>query len=79
MAAPRQTIDINQEIVDEQRKPTKFLESFLYDQEILIGTGSPEGVVEADPTRLYMNDAGSSGSVLYIKQTGTGNTGWIAV
>lgn len=79
MAAPRQTIDVNQEIVDEQRKPTKFLESFLYDKEILIGTGSPEGVVEADPTRLYMDDAGSSGSVLYIKQTGTGNTGWIAV
>jgi hypothetical protein len=79
MAAPRQTIDVNQEIVDEQRKPTKFLESFLYDHEILIGTGSPEGVVEADPTRLYMDDAGSSGSVLYIKQTGTGNTGWIAV
>ena len=51
----------------------------VIEKENLIGTGSPEGVVEADPTRLYMDDAGSSGSVLYIKQTGTGNTGWIAV
>lgn len=79
MASPRETIDVNQEVVGENRKPTSFFEAFLFDREILIGTGSPEGVVNAEPTRLYMDDAGSPGSVLYIKQTGTGNTGWIAV
>ena len=45
--------------------------------EILSGTGSPEGVVTADPTRQYMDDAGIAGAVTYIKQTGSGNTGWV--
>lgn len=46
---------------------------------ILTGTGSPEGAVTANPTALYMDESGSAGSILYIKQTGTGNTGWILV
>ena len=46
---------------------------------IITGAGSPEGVVTADPTALYMDTAGSSGSILYIKQSGAGNTGWILV
>lgn len=41
------------------------------------GSGSPEGVITADPTQRYMDTAGASGSVLYIKQSGTGNTGWV--
>lgn len=45
----------------------------------LSGTGSPEGVVTANPKRLYMDDSGASGSILYIKKTGSGNTGWILV
>jgi len=46
---------------------------------ILRGTGTPEGGVSANPTQLYMDDTGSAGNILYIKQTGTGNTGWILV
>lgn len=45
----------------------------------IIGTGSPEGVIPADPTQLYMDDAGIAGSILYIKQSGSGDTGWILV
>lgn len=45
---------------------------------ILEGAGSPEGVIPASPTRMYMDTTGPSGAVLYIKQTGTGNTGWEA-
>lgn len=47
--------------------------------EVLSGTGSPEGVVEAEPTRLYMDDSGTAGNILYVKKSGTGNTGWILV
>lgn len=47
--------------------------------EILTGTGSPEGVIEAEPTQLYMDESGSAGNILYIKKTGTGDTGWILV
>jgi hypothetical protein len=46
---------------------------------VMTGTGSPEGVVTAQPTQLYMDTAGVSGTILYIKKTGTGNTGWILV
>ena len=43
------------------------------------GTGSPEGVLIADPKTLYMDKNGTAGAILYIKRTGTGNTGWILV
>lgn len=78
MADPYSTIDQNQDIVEEN-KPSAYFVSFLYEREILIGTGSPEGVVTATPSRLYMNDAGTAGNILYIKKSGTGNTGWILV
>lgn len=43
------------------------------------GTGSPEGVVVANVSQMYMDLAGISENVLYIKQTGIGNTGWMLV
>jgi hypothetical protein len=46
---------------------------------ILTGSGSPEGAIEAEITQLYMDTAGSAGSILYVKKTGAGNTGWILV
>ena len=46
---------------------------------ILEGEGSPEGVTPASPARMYMDITGATGSILYIKQTGTDNTGWVLV
>ncbi len=40
----------------------------------LAGTGSPEGSVTADPGQTYLDTTANS---LWIKKTGTGNTGWI--
>jgi hypothetical protein len=40
------------------------------------GSGTPEGVITAAVGSLYMNTAGGAGTVLYVKQTGAGNTGW---
>lgn len=42
----------------------------------LQGTGSPEGVLTAEIGQRYMDTAGAAGSVLYIKQSGSGDTGW---
>jgi hypothetical protein len=42
------------------------------------GAGSPEGVVTAVPGSLYTNNVGGAGTTLYVKETGTGNTGWVA-
>lgn len=46
---------------------------------VLTGVGSPEGNVTAGPTQRYMDSTGTTGSILYIKKTGSGNTGWILV
>jgi hypothetical protein len=39
----------------------------------VVGAGSPEGVVTAPPGTSYFD---SVDKVFWIKQTGTGNTGW---
>lgn len=40
------------------------------------GYGSPEGVISGPVGTMYHRRDGSSGSTLYVKQSGTGNTGW---
>lgn len=45
---------------------------------ILRGTGSPEGVVTGKPGSLYLNISGGAGTTLYMKESGTGNTGWVS-
>jgi len=42
------------------------------------GAGSPEGAVTAPPGSLYTDTAGGAGATLYVKESGTGNTGWVA-
>ena len=51
---------------------------------ILTGSGSPEGVIEAKITTLYMNTAGTAGSILFIKRdaddgAGDRKSGWILI
>lgn len=43
---------------------------------IMAGTGSPESVVTAPVGSLWLRT--DSATTLYVKQTGTGNTGWVA-
>jgi len=40
------------------------------------GTGSPEGVVTAEPLKNYLDTAAAAGSNFFVKKTGAGNTGW---
>lgn len=42
------------------------------------GTGSPEGVVTAIVGSLYSRTDGGTTTTLYVKTSGTGNTGWTA-
>lgn len=42
------------------------------------GTGSPETVITAPIGSLYTRTNGGAGTTLYVKESGTGNTGWIA-
>jgi hypothetical protein len=43
-----------------------------------VGNGSPEGVVTAPVGTLYSRLDGGTNTTLYVKETGTGNTGWVA-
>lgn len=45
---------------------------------IQTGTGSPESVVTAPVGSLYLRTDGGAGTTLYVKQSGSGNTGWTA-
>lgn len=47
----------------------------VYDE----GTGSPEGVRVGNVCDVYLQTNGTPGATLWVKETGTGNTGWTAV
>lgn len=42
------------------------------------GSGSPEGVITGIVGDLYTRTDGGAGTTLYVKESGTGNTGWVA-
>ena len=46
--------------------------------ELRSGRGAPEGAVSASVGALYLRQDGAAGSTLYVKESGTGPTGWVA-
>lgn len=44
----------------------------------LSGSGSPEGAVTAAVGSLYTRTNGGAGTTLYVKESGSGNTGWVS-
>lgn len=42
------------------------------------GAGTPEGSLSAAVGSMYTRTDGGAGTTLYIKESGTGNTGWVA-
>jgi hypothetical protein len=42
------------------------------------GSGSPEGVVTAPVGCTYKRTDGGTGTAFYVKESGSGNTGWVA-
>lgn len=55
----------------------------LADRALIIGNGSPEGVIEASQGALYMDEDAAAGDILYIKRqadiSGDKTQGWRAV
>jgi hypothetical protein len=45
---------------------------------ISTGAGSPEAAVTAAVGSMYTRTDGGAGTTLYVKESGTGNTGWVA-
>lgn len=42
------------------------------------GSGTPEGALTAPVGSLFTRTDGGAGTTLYVKESGTGNTGWVA-
>lgn len=47
-------------------------------QTTLVGDGTPEGVVTANVGTIYLRRDGGTVTTLYVKTSGTGNSGWTA-
>lgn len=45
--------------------------------QIITGTGTPEGAVTAPIGSMFMRSDGGAATSLYVKESGTGNTGWV--
>ena len=45
---------------------------------IYSGYASPESLITAGIGALYLRVDGGSNTTLYVKESGTGNTGWVA-
>jgi len=80
------TPDTDSPLVDSEGRASDEFQRYL-DQvtnlDLIIGTGSPEGVIEATVGREYMDDAGLAGAVKFIKQSadigGDRTLGWVAI
>jgi hypothetical protein len=74
MATP---LDLSQ-LDDETRRVFEQLLAWLgpLREQVIPGLGSPEGVVTATRA-IYIRLDGGAGTTLYVKESGTGNTGWV--
>ena len=48
------------------------------DRGLFTGSGSPESAVTANPGSIYLDTGGGASTTLYVKESGGGNTGWVA-
>lgn len=79
-------LDSNTPIVDEEGNMTDYFQRWMNQMtrlDLLVGTGSPEGVIEAQIGREYLDTTGAAGAVKFIKQSadiaGDRTKGWVAI
>ncbi len=72
--------------VDERGYLTSRAQEFVLEvhkQSVIIGTGSPEGVLEAPQWSEYIDDSGTTGSLKWVKKlediSGDRTQGWILI
>ena len=72
--------------VVENNRPTQVLQTFSEEVarlDPILGSGSPEGVIEGRAGRFYINTAGGVGTTLYVKRlddiAGNRKNGWTLV
>ena len=78
-------IDANTPITDGNKMTDGFQRwmSQVSRLDLIVGTGSPEGVIEATVGREYLDNTGAAGAVKFIKQLpdigGDRTQGWVAI
>lgn len=84
MTSPR--LNVAQPIVEQDGTMAQPFRQFTQDASLsipIVGSGSPEGVIEARQYSLYIDSTGSSGSIEYRKMQpdvgGDVTQGWVAV
>ena len=71
------TRDLGSTTVRWKRLWTTVINLFTGTVIITAGAGTPEGVITAGIGSLFLRSDGGAGTSLYVKQSGTGNTGWV--
>ena len=73
-------------IVDKDGKMETVFRLYMLEQyanSLLVGVGSPEGVIQAEQGQEYMDSTGVAGSIKYIKRdtdiAGDRSAGWILI
>lgn len=73
-------------VTDDKFRPTQELHLFsvaVAENQLIKGTGSPEGIIEAFEGKEYMDRTGAPGAVKYIKQLndigGNRKLGWVPI
>ncbi len=77
-ASPKTLPDLTRWVNGEFVQIEQALLVLLSDLGISFGDGTPEGVVTAPVGSLFRRTDGGAGTSLYVKESGTGNTGWVA-
>ena len=84
MTSPR--LNVAQPIVESDGTMAQPFRQFTQDASLsipIVGSGSPEGVVEARQYSLYIDSTGTTGSIEYRKMLpdigGDTKQGWVAV
>ncbi|MGL5936129.1 MAG: hypothetical protein ACRCZI_10980 [Cetobacterium sp.] len=72
------TNDEERQFFDDIRELLTKLYLLAEDVQIHVGNGTPEGVVSAKVGSLFLRKDGGATTTLYVKTSGTGNTGWTA-
>lgn len=63
---------------EEHRRKLAESINAVMDRIPLRGSGDPEGAIAASVGTLYTRTDGGTGTTLYVKESGTGTTGWVA-
>lgn len=61
-----------------QSLPTGFQYLNFDNSRLYTGSGTPEGQVPAVVGSVFLREDGAAGTSIYVKETGSGNTGWVA-